>query len=241
MNGERDSGAVLSALGCVGLAVVLLLTCLMPYFLLETMQTALLKLRLSPQLALVVVFGILIGGMVNVPVYRIRREQQQVVETLGVYGVWGWSPPQFRRFRPDTIIAINVGGCVIPLVLVAWEIWHLVPYGRQPLAALFLVALGNIVVSYLAARPVQGVGITMPGLLSPLTSVCLTWLLLLEPQFEAIRPPVAFVAGVLGPLVGADLLHLKDMRQVSAGMLSIGGAGTFDGIVLSGILAAFLA
>jgi uncharacterized membrane protein len=52
---------------------------------------------------------------------------------------------------------------------------------------------------------------------------------------------VAFVAGVLGPLIGADLFHLKDISRVSAGILSIGGAGTFDGIVLSGILAALLA
>ena len=60
-------------------------------------------------------------------------------------------------------------------------------------------------------------------------------------DFAAQRAPVAFVAGVLGPVQGADLLHLKDIKRVSAGMLSIGGAGTFDGIVLSGIVAALLA
>jgi uncharacterized membrane protein len=52
---------------------------------------------------------------------------------------------------------------------------------------------------------------------------------------------IAYVAGNLGPLVGADLLHLKEILRVPAGMLSFGGAGTFDGIVLSGILAALLA
>jgi uncharacterized membrane protein len=53
--------------------------------------------------------------------------------------------------------------------------------------------------------------------------------------------PVAFVAGVAGPLIGADLLHLKDIEKLPAGMASIGGAGTFDGILLSGIIAAYLA
>jgi len=54
-------------------------------------------------------------------------------------------------------------------------------------------------------------------------------------------PPIAFVAGVLGPLIGADLLHLRDIEKIATGIASIGGAGTFDGIVLSGIVAAYLA
>src|SRR5262249_1384970 len=38
-------------------------------------------------------------------------------------------------------------------------------------------------------------------------------------------PPVAFVAGVVGSLVGADLLHLADVRRIGAGMASIGERG----------------
>ncbi|MCS4031868.1 putative membrane protein [Salinibacter ruber] len=53
-------------------------------------------------------------------------------------------------------------------------------------------------------------------------------------------PPIAFAAGVLGPLIGADLLHLDDIAQLGAGMASIGGAGTFDGVVLSGLVATLL-
>lgn len=52
--------------------------------------------------------------------------------------------------------------------------------------------------------------------------------------------PVAYIAGVAGPLVGADLLHLKDIAGLETGIASIGGAGTFDGILLSGIVAAYL-
>jgi len=53
--------------------------------------------------------------------------------------------------------------------------------------------------------------------------------------------PVAFVIGVIGPLAGADLMHLKDIDAGEIGVVSIVGAGTFDGIVLSGIVAAYLA
>jgi len=40
---------------------------------------------------------------------------------------------------------------------------------------------------------------------------------------------------------GADLLYLREIKHSAVGMTSIGGAGTFDRIVLSGIVAAYLA
>lgn len=52
---------------------------------------------------------------------------------------------------------------------------------------------------------------------------------------------IAFVAGTLGTLIGADLLHLRDIAGHETQMLSIGGAGTFDGIFLTGIVTALLA
>jgi uncharacterized membrane protein len=61
------------------------------------------------------------------------------------------------------------------------------------------------------------------------------------PGEDDIGPAVAFVAGVLGPLIGADLLHLRDIETLETGIASIGGAGTFDGIILSGIVVAYLA
>ena len=44
----------------------------------------------------------------------------------------------------------------------------------------------------------------------------------------------SLVSGVLGPLIGANLLHIRDIAALETGIASIGGAGTFDGIVLSG-------
>ena len=42
-------------------------------------------------------------------------------------------------------------------------------------------------------------------------------------------------------MIGADLLHLKEVVRIAPGLASIGGAGTFDGIVLSGLAASLLA
>ena len=94
----------------------------------------------------------------------------------------------------------------------------------------------NTGVCYWMAEPVEGVGIAMPGLF-PAIVASISALLLVPDQ----APPVAFVAGVLGPLIGADLLHLREIEKIATGIASIGGAGTFDGIILSGIVAAYLA
>ena len=45
-----------------------------------------------------------LGGLINIPVHRIEREEQQLVELVAVYGFLGWMP-RFRRVRYETIIA----------------------------------------------------------------------------------------------------------------------------------------
>jgi uncharacterized membrane protein len=108
--------------------------------------------------------------------------------------------------------------------------------GFSAFVVLLLVALLNIGVCYRLARPVPGIGIAMPALIPPVAAAVPS--ILFMPDFA---PPIAFVAGVLGPSIGADLLHLKEIKHIATGMASIGGAGTFDGVVLSGLMAALLA
>ncbi len=45
----------------------------------------------------------------------------------------------------------------------------------------------------------------------------------------------------LGSLIGADLLNLKKIPELGTPIASIGGAGTFDGIFLTGIISVLLA
>ncbi|MCP9456824.1 MAG: DUF1614 domain-containing protein [Nitrospira sp.] len=208
---------------------------LLPLFFGHLFTAALIKLKLEPQIALLVVIGIFIGSLINLPVRRIARIEAVPVDPLAIFGLQGWWPV-FQRMRRETVIAVNVGGCVIPTALAIYETAHLVMAGRQAMRGLLFAVLINTMVCYWMAKPVQGVGITMPGLLPAV--VASVSALLLVPDHA---PPVAFVAGVLGPLIGADLLHLRDIEKITTGMASIGGAGTFDGIVLSGIMAAYLA
>ncbi len=224
--------------GCLVPALILLLLCLIPVYFLRFIETALGHLHLTPTQAALAMFGILFGSLINIPVYRIPRDE----EVTYVWDPWGLSQMVFPQvpIRRETIIAVNVGGCVIPVLVAIWQIRFIVGAGPWPVAAL-LVAMGaNIALSYRMARPMPGIGIVMPAWVAPLTAIGTTCLLLSEPQYDAIRAPVAFVAGITGPLVGADLLHLRRVLRLPVGMLSIGGAGTLDGIVLSGLLAALV-
>jgi uncharacterized membrane protein len=90
--------------------------------------------------------------------------------------------------------------------------------------------------SYWLAKPVAGVGITIPFFIPPLASAAIA-LILTRGRNAAL---VAYISGVFGVLIGADLLHLSALGTGGVQMISIGGAGVFDGIFLTGVIAAFL-
>ena len=117
-------------------------------------------------------------------------------------------------------IAINVGGAIIPLLLCIYLLPK-VPFFKTVIA----VVISSLIMSRLA-HPVPMVGITIPMFIPPLIAVLLGFI------FSPRNPtPVAYIAGVLGVLIGADLMNLSQITQVTgAGMMSIGGAGVYDGI-----------
>src|SRR5205823_5575342 len=84
--------------------------------------------------------------------------------------------------------------------------------------------------------PIRGVGISVPNFLPPLLAAGVALIL-----SRRAAPPLAYIAGSLGTLIGADLLNLHKIQGLGAPVASIGGAGTFDGVFLTGILAVLLA
>jgi uncharacterized membrane protein len=226
-------------LGCLLLAVVLAGMCLLPLLFVEAMADALRKLHLSGTVALLTMLGIFLGGAINIPLYRVDRDEEQPVSRGYYLHGYGWIP--LPRNQRQTLVAVNLGGCVIPVALALWEVRFILDATPQARYALVVAVAINVVACYWLARPIAGIGIALPAFVPPLLAVGAAWLLLGKDEFDLVRAPVAFVAGVAGPLVGADLLHLRQFERLSTGLLSIGGAGTFDGIVMSGLLAAFLA
>jgi uncharacterized membrane protein len=219
----------------VPLLLFIALLAMLPFIFGQLFTSALIKLKLDPATALLVVVGIFLGSPFNIPVRRIPRTESVSEDRFAIFGLPDWWP-SLRRVRQDTVIAVNVGGCLIPVGLALYETAHLIIDSRYTLPGLALAIFINVAVCYRMAQPIEGIGIAMPGLF-PSLMAAMSALLFVPDQ----APPVAYVAGVLGPLIGADLLHLRDVSKISTGIASIGGAGTFDGIVLSGIVAAYLA
>jgi len=221
--------------GCLSAFVFISFLFLLPLFFANVMLVALAKLGLSPGVSIAAVFAIFFGSLINIPVKKIPRQEILEVSPLDMFG-FGRMFPRFIRRRSYTIIALNVGGCIIPFLVACYEFIRVASGGWPALLAMAAAVLINILVCYRLARPVEGVGIVMhafiPGLLAALCG------LIFYPQSAAL---IAFNAGVLGPLLGADLLNLRKVSQISTGLASIGGAGTFDGIVISGFLATLLA
>lgn len=222
-------------MGYLPLILFLILLVLLPLAFGQLFTTALMKLRLEPLTAILLVMSIILGGAINIPLKRIARKDPLVEDPLAILGLTGrW--PRFQRVRQETIVAVNVGGCLIPTGLAIYEIGHLLFDSPQSFPWLAIVVAGNIAVCYRLAQPVSGIGIALPGLVpAAVAAVSAIWLV------PEQAPQAAFIAGVLGPLIGADLLHLHDIKTLETGIASIGGAGTFDGIILSGIVAAYLA
>ena len=221
--------------GCWPFLLLLLFILLLPFFLADVMITALGKLGLTPQQSILAAMGIFIGGLINLPLTRLERDQPVTEDIPGMFGIGPLNiGPQQRKTY--TVISVNLGGCLIPTLLVIYEIQRLSNLNPSALIAVIIAAAVNIGVCYKLAKPVPNKGIALPPLVPALLAASMGIILNME-----YAPAIAFVSGVMGPLVGADLLHLRDISKISTGMASIGGAGTFDSIVLSGILATILA
>ncbi|EKP95123.1 DUF1614 domain-containing protein [Thermaerobacter subterraneus] len=189
------------------------------------------RLGLSPAGAFLLFALSLVGSGINLP---LRRERVPLDPPPVPPIAFFWLFPMVQPPRvAERVLAINVGGAVIPTLFSLF----LLGAGRAPLVAALVATVLVAAVAKALARPVPGRGIVLPAFIPPLAAVVIT--LLVAPPGS--RAAVAYVAGTLGTLVGADLLNLRALDRMGPGMLSIGGAGVFDGIFLVGVLAAFLA
>jgi uncharacterized membrane protein len=169
------------------------------------------------------------GSWVNIPVTRLQTDTP--VEQGVVVAFFGqrYIIPRPRQPR-GTVVAVNLGGAVVPTLLSL----YLLTQAYAPLRVLIATA-AVAVVTYRLARPVRGLGIAVPVFVPPL-SAALAALLLVPQQ----APLAAYIAGTMGTLIGADLLNLRRVPGLGAPVVSIGGAGTFDGVFITGIIAVLL-
>jgi len=196
---------------------------------------ALRAIGFSWYVSMIILVGSLLGSWLNIPVARVyTRKDVSTSHTVEFFGI-SFRVPEVTQVRSPTTVAINVGGALIPIAISAY-LFIMSPSIIPP--GLISVAIVAIVM-YSVARPIKGVGIAAPALVAPLIAALCA--IILAPFYSSYPSYVAYVSGVLGTLIGADLAHLKDVFKSAPRIAAIGGAGTFDGIFLSGIIAAILA
>lgn len=222
-------------MGCFTLYIFFTLLILLPLIFAEVLAGAFLILGFSHREALLILVSVIFGSAINIPIV-IWDTDFEYSETPFKFD------NLFSRWvrRPEKkILAVNLGGAIIPGLLSLWQIKRLLtefvsshPHG---FGVFIFVLLLNIYVSYSVAKPVPNRGITIPALIPPFTVAIPS--IILAPS---IAPVIAFPAGVLGVLIGADILNINRIKEMPGPGGSIGGAGTFDGVFLSGVLSVFL-
>jgi uncharacterized membrane protein len=205
----------------VGLVLLLLV--------LGALRHAYLSLGVSPATAMLLLVGSLVGSYFNIPIAVLPPEQVQSDKLIEFFGMQYVVP--MVQDLPSTVIAINVGGAVIPTImslylLVARQLWVL---------GVIATAIVAVILHWLA-DPVPGVGIAVPVFFPAVVTAVVSLLL-----SRANAAPLAYIGGSMGTLIGADLTNFDKVAGLGAPVASIGGAGTFDGIFLTGILAVLLA
>jgi uncharacterized membrane protein len=196
---------------------------------LRILRYAYMRLGVGPGTALLLLFGSLIGSYFNIPVTVLPGTPVRSDEIVEYFGM-RYVVPLVTSW-PGTVLAVNVGGAVIPTLMSAYLV---VRYQLWLRAVLATAAIAFVIHSM--ATPVPGIGIAVPVFAPVVTTAILAFILSRE-----YAAPLAYIGGSMGTLLGADLLNLDKISGLGAPVASIGGAGTFDGIFLTGILAVLLA
>jgi len=212
----------------VSLAVFLLLLVLLPILFALAPAVAFAKLGLNPLLGYAFFLLCLVGGGINIPIFREKIDSPEAVDEAAAlfFRYLGVRVPVER----ERVIAINLGGAILPGLLCLYLLRF------SPLPAVLVSTTITSAVAYIFSRPVKGVGIVMPPFIPPVVAAITAITIAGEHATQ-----VAYISGVMGTIIGADLIRLPRLRDLQSRYLSIGGAGVFDGIFLVGIVSVLLA
>ena len=187
---------------------------------------------MSIGLILLIIVGLLVAfGVAQRVLDRLRLTDRQALLFVGLLFVGGLIPD-----IPITpLLSVNIGGALVPLGLC---VYLLVKAGsakevvRALLASVITGVAIHLVGEWMPSEPEQIV--IDPNYLFGLIGGAVAYL------FGRSRRG-AFVAGVLGSLIAAFWDAVEVWNQGVQQTLSLGGAGSLDTIVISGLVAVLLA
>lgn len=213
----------------ISIAIFLIFLFVIPFLIFMLPAVAFAKLGLSPVAGLFFFWFCLVGSLINIPVYRRESGLPAEPDDFAILfnRFFNVRIPQFQQ----QIISLNLGGAILPGFLSFYLI------SRVPFQPVFMATIITTLCSFLLSKPVKGVGIMIPAFIPPIIAAVAAVIF----SDKAQAPAVAYISGVMGTLIGADLLRLPQLKRYGVSFLSIGGAGVFDGIFIVGIISVLLA
>jgi uncharacterized membrane protein len=189
--------------------------------------TAFGKLGFHPEYSVYFLFLSLLCSYVNVPIKKVRSRVSVISDKASDTLRSGLEASSLKMY---TTIAINLGGAVIPIIISVFL------STKVNLVEILAGILLMTIIIHKIARPVKGSGIAIHALLPPLLAAFVA--IIISPQNA---PVIAYISGTFGCILGIDILNLKKIPDLGVPLVSIGGAGTFDAIFLTGIISVLLA
>jgi uncharacterized membrane protein len=206
----------------------LLLAAITVFLLIGATEVAFQRLGFSRLHVILILVTTFAGSLVNIPLRRIKSAHR-ILEIDEIQFFWiKYRIPHLAVRETSTLIAVNLGGAIIPLCV---SLYLMTTYLEMiPQAALGVLLTATLV--HLVTRKVPGLGIATPAFVPPLVAALIAYVL-----YSSTPNIIDYISGTLGTLIGADLTNLREIGRLGAPVVSIGGAGTFDGVFLTGIIA----
>ena len=197
------------------------------FIILNISGTAFRKLGFPPEYSVYFLFLSLLCSYINIPITKVRSHVPVISDKASDVLRSGLSASSLKMY---STIAINLGGAVIPLIMSVF-----LSSMAKPIEVLSGILVMTIII-HTIARPVKGYGIAIHAFLPPLLEALVASII--SPQNA---PVIAYISGTFGCILGIDILNLKKIPDLGVPLVSIGGAGTFDAIFLTGIISVLLA
>lgn len=206
------------------LALAILFAVVAGFVVARVLNFASASMGLAPHTMMGLLLLSLLGSYINIPIAHLHERRIATAAIVSYFGV-PYVIPLVQAGRV-TVLAINVGGAVIPTLL------SLYLMARNRLFRLSLWGIAVVAIAcYMLAKPEPGLGIAEPIFVPTVVTALVA--LTLSRRYAG---PLAYICGSLGTLIGADLLNLGKIPGLGAPVASVGGAGTFDGIFVIGLL-----
>src|SRR5258706_197790 len=174
------------------------------------------RLGISSGTALLLLFASLLGSYINIPVWEFPEREVRSGQEVIFFGVHYVVPVVIEW--PSTVVAVNVGGAVIPTLLSLYLLFK----NHLWISGIVTTALVAVIV-HMLAYPVQGVGIAVPIFVPPVVTAIVA--VLIAPRHAALLAPVG---GRLAPPFRGCLVYLGGVLGPRRPCVSTRGPGAFD-------------